>query len=222
MNYKPHLCKFCGETNPDKFSGKAKSICSPCAKVQRSQYRQQNLERIREREKQLALRTIESVRARSKRYYQNNRKAIIERERKYKEVNRDYLQEKNKEYFQQNKQSVNIKIKAKRLIDPAFKFMTNLRSRQRQVLKGKASTTQGLGYNTQQLVEHLQSQFQKGMTLENHGEWHIDHILPLSSYDKDQEGNWDSESEHNKKLIHYTNLQPLWAEENIKKGNRNE
>ena len=63
------------------------------------------------------------------------------------------------------------------------------------------------------LKEHIEKQFKDGMNWENYGlfGWHIDHIIPLSSAKTEEELY---------KLCHYTNLQPLWAEENMKKGNK--
>jgi 5-methylcytosine-specific restriction endonuclease McrA len=57
----------------------------------------------------------------------------------------------------------------------------------------------------------MESLFKEGMTWDNYGEWEIDHIIPLSSSNSEKELN---------KLFHYTNLQPLWAVENLKKKNR--
>ena len=61
------------------------------------------------------------------------------------------------------------------------------------------------------LKEHLESQFIDGMGWDNRVEWHIDHIIPLSSAKTEDELY---------RLCHYTNLQPLWAEDNLKKGNK--
>jgi hypothetical protein len=70
-----------------------------------------------------------------------------------------------------------------------------------------------VGCTPQELKEHLEKQFKEGMTWDNHGMygWHIDHIIPLSSATTEEELY---------KLCHFTNLQPLWAEENLSKGNR--
>ena len=68
-----------------------------------------------------------------------------------------------------------------------------------------------LGCTPEELRDHLQSQFTEGMTLENHGEWHIDHIIPLASANTEEEI---------VKLCHYTNLQPLWAEDNLSKSDK--
>jgi hypothetical protein len=68
-----------------------------------------------------------------------------------------------------------------------------------------------LGCSIEQVRQHLESQFQPGMTWENHGEWHIDHILPVSSA---------KTLEELENLQHYTNLQPLWAQDNFIKSNK--
>jgi hypothetical protein len=66
-----------------------------------------------------------------------------------------------------------------------------------------------------QLVKHLEKQFKNGMTWENRGfnGWHIDHIIPISSFDL-------TDIEQQKICFHYSNLQPLWAKENILKSNK--
>jgi hypothetical protein len=66
-----------------------------------------------------------------------------------------------------------------------------------------------LGTDLEGFKAHMESQFLPGMSWENHGEWHIDHIIPLAS-GKTPEEIW--------KLCHYTNLQPLWASDNLSKG----
>jgi hypothetical protein len=78
-------------------------------------------------------------------------------------------------------------------------------------IRKKNKTFEIVGCSPQFLKEHLEKQFVNGMTWENRNEWHIDHITPLSSAKTEEELY---------KLCHYTNLQPLWAEENLKKGNK--
>jgi len=68
-----------------------------------------------------------------------------------------------------------------------------------------------LGCNYDELKSHLESQFVDGMSWDNRGEWHIDHIIPLSSA---------TNKESLIELSHYTNLQPLWAEDNLEKSNK--
>jgi endogenous inhibitor of DNA gyrase (YacG/DUF329 family) len=95
-----------------------------------------------------------------------------------------------------------------------------MRGRLRQTLKhrGVKKTNQTfslVGYTKYELKEHLESQFTDGMSWENMSEWHIDHIRPVSSF------NYDS-TEHPdfKKCWALNNLQPLWAEDNLRKNNK--
>nr|QBK85799.1 MAG: hypothetical protein LCMAC101_03940 [Marseillevirus LCMAC101] len=73
-----------------------------------------------------------------------------------------------------------------------------------------------LDCNVKTLRKHIEEQFEEGMTWENHGEWHIDHITPI----KYRENEKDPSLEEIIERLHYTNLQPLWAGSNISKGNR--
>lgn len=77
----------------------------------------------------------------------------------------------------------------------------------------KCKTFKYIGCSVVELKSHLENQFKDGMSWENYGKWHIDHITPRSHFDHNNESEIF-------KCWHYTNLQPLWASENIKKGNR--
>ena len=106
--------------------------------------------------------------------------------------------------------------------DTVFRIMSNLRSRVRSFLNGKTkshSTAVMLGCNRDQLKKHIEGQFSPGMNWNNYGRggWHIDHIIPLSSINKNDD-NWRDKLEL---LCHHTNLQPLWESYNIKKGGAN-
>jgi hypothetical protein len=72
-----------------------------------------------------------------------------------------------------------------------------------------------LGCSVDQLKRYLESKFQPGMTWDNwtRDGWHIDHIKPLSSFDLTDPGQF-------KVACHYTNLQPLWAKDNLVKSNK--
>ena len=76
-----------------------------------------------------------------------------------------------------------------------------------------AKTETLLGCTVAEARAHLESQFLLGMSWDNHGEWHIDHIKPCASFDL-------TDFEQQKRCMHYTNLQPLWAEDNLRKGAR--
>ena len=102
--------------------------------------------------------------------------------------------------------------------DPEFRMLENLRTRLWYALNGayKADTTKKLiGCTTKKLKVHLEKQFTDGMSWDNYGKhgWHIDHIIPCASFDM-------LDPEQQKKCFHYTNLQPLWAKDNLQKGDK--
>ena len=77
----------------------------------------------------------------------------------------------------------------------------------------KASTMEILGCSAEDFKNYLENKFREGMIWENYGTWHIDHFYPCDSFDL-------TKDEEQKRCFHYTNLQPLWAKENIKKSNK--
>ena len=78
------------------------------------------------------------------------------------------------------------------------------------------SSVELLGCTINHCRIHLERQFSEGMSWNNHGEWHIDHRKPCAVFDL-------TDSDEQKKCFHYTNLQPMWADENIaKKDNFNQ
>ena len=91
------------------------------------------------------------------------------------------------------------------------RLATNCRARIHAVLKKKRHSCCYIGLNSSELFDYLESKFQPGMTWENYGlrGWHVDHIIPLASANSLDEII---------PLLHYTNLQPLWADDNIRKG----
>ena len=100
--------------------------------------------------------------------------------------------------------------------DPNFKLQINLRKRLYMALKNnskKGSAVKDLGCTIPELKQYLESKFQPGMTWENYGKWHIDHIKPLSSFDL-------SNREELIQATHYTNLQLLWARDNCIKSDK--
>ena len=82
---------------------------------------------------------------------------------------------------------------------------------ERKGWKKDIRTLEHIGCSPKELKEHLEKQFKGGMNWDNRGEWHIDHIIPLSSA---------KTKEELIKLNHYSNLQPLWAKENLCKGSK--
>lgn len=103
-----------------------------------------------------------------------------------------------------------------------YRVLNSLRCRLYEKIKNNkksAHTVELLGCSVNELKIHLESQFKEGMSWANYGNpngdhsncWHIDHIVPCASFDL-------SDPEQQKKCFHFTNLQPLWADENMRKG----
>jgi hypothetical protein len=98
--------------------------------------------------------------------------------------------------------------------DINYKNAKLLRSRILKVLKGEVKSANSLnliGCSLDELKVHLEQQFEPGMTWDNQGEWHIDHIIPCSRFDL-------SNPIHQRICFNYRNLQPLWARDNYKKS----
>lgn len=104
-----------------------------------------------------------------------------------------------------------------KICNPDQYYSMILRSRlskiwsRKQFTKSK-KTIELLGCDMDTFKAHIKKQFKKGMTWDNHGKWHFDHIKPLLHDNPDQK--------EMERRMHYTNIQPLWASENTKKGNR--
>jgi hypothetical protein len=171
----------CFTNQKDKPTGK-KSHCKNCVNIKR-------------------LNNLDKIYLNYKNYYQKNKIEIIK---------------KNNLYSKKNRIKINQWHKNKRLIEPLFKLKCNIKSLilssiKRKGYSKKTKTYQILGCSFEEFKQHLERQFTKGMTWKNQGEWHLDHIYPISLA-KDEE--------EIIRLNHYTNFQPLWASDNIKKGNK--
>ena len=157
---------------------------------------------------------------RTKKYRENiewREKFKKSRKEHYKK-NKDKLIEKNKEYRKNNKEKLKTlrrKWESKKYKnDGFFRMKKNMRNRIRDYIKGenigiRTKDIVGIDYN--EFRDYISSMFTEGMTWENYGKWHLDHKVPLCSA---------KNKEELLLLNHYTNLQPLWAEENLRKGGK--
>jgi len=134
------------------------------------------------------------------------------------EINKDKLLKRHREWSKKNRDSINKYVVNKRNNDINFRLTGSLRNRVRKAVKGinkSKSTMELIGCSIDALKIYLESMFKPGMTWDNYEYrgWHIDHIIPCASYDL-------SKPEEQRKCFHYTNLQPMWREDNQKKGSK--
>lgn len=133
-------------------------------------------------------------------FYRKNTHKIFLKHKAYVALNREKTNERKREYYKKPQY---------RLADLLRKGLYG--ALQRNDKRGKA--IDDLGCSIQYFKNYIAKKFQKGMTWNNWGEWHLDHIVPLSSVDLTNKGNYRT-------LAHYINIQPLWSKDNIRKGNR--
>ena len=159
-----------------------------------------------------------------KQKYLLNHDAEIERVKKYQKNNREKVLKSKlvstKKYVIKNREKVReyqkIYKRNRRENDILFKLSHNIRSRLLQYIKKnniiKRNTTfKIVGCSPEELKIHLEKKFTENMSWNNQGKWHIDHIIPLSIAKTEEELY---------KLCHFTNLQPMWGLENIRKGKK--
>lgn len=192
-------------------------------KAYNKQYGSDNKEKQKEYQKQWYQDNKERILEQTKQYRLDNKEKISERKKQYRLDNKERIKEYQKEYNLDNKERIreqsNQYQKEQYHSDPLFKFKMNCRSRTRQAFKQKSWKKNGgteklLGCDYKTAMNHIESQFvgkNKWMNWNNHGEWEIDHIIPLTSANTKEEMN---------PLFNYKNLQPLLAEDNRRKGDR--
>jgi hypothetical protein len=224
--------------------------CKVCVNERLKKYRKENPEKVRLSKKKYYQKNIEKYRVinrnwrkenpdymkeYSKDYYENNKDVILEKSKKYYESNKEKILENSKlytkenwdkivkyqkKYRSKNKNSINEYMskykKQRRQSDDIFNIIERVRNRMRKIFynfntKKKNKTFDIVGCSPTFLKGYIEKQFKDGMSWENRNEWHIDHIIPLSSAETE---------ERLYELCHYTNLQPLWAEENMKKSDK--
>ena len=157
-------------------------------------------------------------------YYLNNRHKILKRQKKYQKNNKKKITLYAKRWFKKwykTHKDIRTKYHQKYSLtrykkDINFRIVSNLRTRLTDALKKNIKskrTLELLGCSVEFLKKHLESKFKDDMSWENHSfkGWHIDHILPCASFDL-------SNPEEQMKCFHWSNMQPLWARDNLKKN----
>lgn len=237
------ICAKCKiEKSLDEFSNDNHGLngksywCKKCSSINHKKYYQEYKEKIRmdsnkyyrehkiERKKYIKL-NKEIISIKHKKYLEDHKEEIKkyrqehkEQSKKYKLINKEKISLQNKEYYLKNIEKIkNYRKKyRKNNLKRNFKYKLtqNLRNRIWYAIKGKNKslpTMMLIGCEIDFLMFHLQKQFKDGMSWDNYGKWHVDHIMPCSSFDL-------SKPEEQIKCFHYSNLQPLWAKDNLVKN----
>lgn len=227
------LCEF--SNNKNNKDGKS-LYCKECEKKRKEIYREKNKERLNEDAKNWRRNNPEKYKKSIEKYLTKNpHMTSKERLKKYRE-NPDFVEkqsvrrkeyylknieterERRKQYYYNNKKIERDKNnewkKNKIKTDSLERMKKNLRDRIRKFLTGENNSKRTfdiIGLDKENFKMYIESKFTEGMSWENYGEWHLDHIKPL----------YLSESEEDLLLLnHYTNLQPLWAKDNLKKNRK--
>ena len=181
----------------------------------------------------------ERIAARHRQYVQRNQKKIAEYRRLYRLSANGRASKKasdrrcatrvvayKAEWGRRNRERLNrrlcmyVRFRSRR--DPAFAIRLRLRARlvhviRRHMTPGPRSVRRviddSLGCSMSELMSHLESKFLPGMSWNNRNQWHVDHIKPLYAFDL-------TDPEQQAVAFHYSNLQPLWALDNMRKGGR--
>ncbi len=176
---------------------------------------------ILEQKKEYTQRNKEIITARRKESYAKNKDKNVEKARNYRKANREAILARLAIYRKNNPEKVlaaSKKYLHKKLKeDSVFKFKCSIRTliglafmrACNGTYKKSQRTEEILGCSLNTLFYHIESQFLPGMSWERRSEFHIDHIIPLATAKTEEDII---------RLNHYTNLRPLWATDNIRKG----
>lgn len=176
-------------------------------KERRANRTPEEIERDNRKRKAYEKKYPERIKASRKKDYWKHRDRYLRRSKEWAQANPEKVRERSRRYD------------IKKRKDPEFRILQALRSRlytavKSQGAKKSASTLELAGCTTQFLCDHLESQFQDGMTWDNYGTvWHVDHVIPCKFFDM-------TKPIHQKVCFNWQNLQPLWADENHSKSDK--
>ena len=175
----------------------------------------------------------DTIKVKHKSYRDSNKEKRSLYGKKWDKVNKEKRRLQHKDWYESNKDTIKVQQKTyyennknkrynyhynKLKTDLQYKLTCNLRSRLYNAINNNqkaGSAIKDLGCSVEELKSYLESKFQPGMNWDNwtHVGWHIDHIKPLASFDL-------TDRQQLLEACHYTNLQPLWADENLSKGKK--
>jgi hypothetical protein len=180
----------------------------------------ERFQHARNLEKKRVERNREKLRKSCREYKSRNRDAISRYNKKYRKENAEKIKQLSDNWYKNNREyaikSASQRILKRRKTDNLFKFKDGIRLRilcsiRRMGYTKKSKTQEILGCSWGFFKRYIEQRWIAGMTWENHGMWHFDHVVPISSAKTKNEV---------MKLNHYTNFRPLWAKDNLLKKDK--
>lgn len=192
-------CKACIAAYGKLYRVKFRDVKSQSDK----NYREKNKEALKIKQKEYALKNRERICDRAKKWQRDNPEAFKARRNKWTAENKDRVNDYKKQWMRE-----------KRETDPCFYLTQIVMAQVNKALFARGGnkpkrTSEYIGCDWDALLIHIERQFTDGMSWDNRGEWHVDHIIPLATANT---------VEDVIPLLHFTNLRPLWAKDNLEKG----
>lgn len=241
MNKKCSKCKLVSDVKMfnvcNTTKDKLRSWCRKCDKEFKKKYHQTEKYKLYTIEYRKKDSYKNQKKISDKKYNETHKKEKKEYDDKYRKIEKNIIRKKEvgkkytntDEYRKMNREVsrkryktdkyrkyMNNYITKRKLIDINFRLIYLLRSRIYHAIKNElknGSAIKDLGCTIPLLKIHIEKQFKSGMNWNNHGKWHLDHKIPLSSFDL-------TNREQFLKACHYSNIQPLWAFDNLSKGSK--
>lgn len=187
--------------NPDKV------------RKRKAEWRRKNADKARKKDAEYRRKRADKNRVYRAEYYQKNRDKVLKKTAEYVRKNADKVHKRQAKWRRKNADELR-----KRKAEYSSKIEVKIVNRQRSRLKTIVESTsvrrhEMTGCTPLQLRQHIESQFVKGMTWENQGRWHIDHIMPCSAFDL-------TKPDQVKVCFNWQNLRPIWAKKNLSKGKK--
>lgn len=214
-----YICKNCRKQfiscNKEKYVEKSKLYYKQnkekINKCHRLHYNNRNKQQYYLQKKIYRETNSENIKRTRKKYLEENKVIIAQKRKEYNQKNAEKIKEQKRNYYQQNKCKRQQYVKNKRKINSIYKFTETMRVRIRSGFKGiikkSKSTEKYLGCTFDFFIDYIKKQLEPGMSMENYGEWEIDHIRPVCTI------NFNDEQDI-MEVFHYTNCRPLWKKQN--------
>lgn len=199
------MCKEKKDINDFHFSkGLPKARCKCCINKVNKEWYIQNKDKKIQYSKQWAENNKDKDRSYKRKYYRKNSDKMNVASSAWREQNKEkHVQNVIKSTRKRYKNDVLFRLAF--LVRRGVARVTNAVKQDKEL-----RSLEYLGCSLEEFKSHIESLWSEGMSWDNHGEWHIDHKIPLSWFIKNSDDPW--------KANHYLNLQPLWAEDNLRKS----